>query len=267
MMHPLITLVVVVAATWPSWRWYLERVGSAPEDAVTLALTALFLGALAVARRHQARTLRSVPLWTVAFLLIVYAIGWFVLPPIARAAIAVAATLFVLHTAVFKDRPPFAFWGLTTLALPVLPSLQFVLGYPLRAVSAAATVGLLRAHGFSVERQGTLLVWRDDLIQFDAACSGVNMLWATMMLTLMGCVLFRLRALQVLVATTLSIGVVVVANVLRTSSLFYLEAGLIPKAAGWWHEAVGVAAFVLSATMILWLLRRLRDGEATEWAR
>jgi exosortase/archaeosortase family protein len=266
-MHPLIMAVLVVAATWDSWRWYLARVASAPEDAATLVVAALFLGALGVARRDQAETLRSVPLWTVVCLLVAYAIGCFVLPPIGRAAIAIAATLFVIHTAVFKDRPPFAFWGLIALALPVLPSLQFMLGYPLRSASAAATVVLLRAHGFIVERQGTLLAWRDELIQFDAACSGVNMLWASMMLTLMGCILFRLRALQVLVASVSTVVFVVVTNVLRTASLFYLESGFIPQAAGWWHEAVGVAAFMLSAGMIVWLLRWLRDGEAAAWAR
>jgi exosortase/archaeosortase family protein len=153
------------------------------------------------------------------------------------------------------------------LALPVLPSLQFVLGYPLRVVSAAITVTRLQSHGFLVERQGTFLAWRDEVIQFDAACSGVNMLWAGLLLTLMGCVLFRLRALQVTIAVLLSIIVAVAANVLRTSSLFYLEAGLIPWAAApWWHEAIGIAAFVVSAAMILWLLRRLRDWEMAAWA-
>jgi exosortase/archaeosortase family protein len=78
-------------------------------------------------------------------------------------------------------------------------------------------------------------------------------------------VLFRLRALQVMAAVASSILAVVAANVLRTSSLFYLEAGFIPQAPGWWHEAIGIAAFVMSAAMILWLLRRLRDWETFAW--
>ena len=45
--------------------------------------------------------------------------------------------------------------------------------------------------------------------------------------------------------------VVVAANMLRTSSLFYLESGFISQAPGWCHEAIGIAAFVLSAVLIL----------------
>ena len=265
-MHPLLAAMLVMAATWKSWWWYLERVGGSPEEAAALALTAVLLGVLGFARRHQIAAAHSAPLWTIALALTVYAGSTFVLPPIGRAAIAIAATLFAFHVAIFKERPPVAFWGLVALSLPVLPSLQFVLGYPLRVVSAAVTVTMLQAHGFGVERQGTFLAWRDEVIQFDAACSGVNMLWAGLMLTLMGCVLFRLRALQVIVAMMLSVIVVVVANVLRTSSLFYLEAGFIPQAPSWWHEAIGIAAFVLSAAMILWLLRKLREWEPFVWA-
>src|ERR1700738_5023470 len=85
---------------------------------------------------------------------------------------------------------------ITALALPVLPSLQFTLGYPMRIISAALAVPLLRAHGLDVARQGTFLLWRDEMIQFDAPCSGVNMLWAGLLLTPVGCVLLRLHPLK-----------------------------------------------------------------------
>jgi exosortase/archaeosortase family protein len=128
------------------------------------------------------------------------------------------------------------------------------------------TVALLQAQGFVLAQQGTFLVWRDEMIQFDAPCSGVNMLWAGLLLTLMGCVLFRLSAGKVLVASALSVVVIVACNVLRASSLFYLEAGLVPQAAGWWHEGIGIAAFMLSALVIVRLLGRLRNREAIAWA-
>ena len=55
----------------------------------------------------------------------------------------------------------------------------------------------------------------------------------------------------------------IAANVLRASSLFYLETGLVSQAPAWWHDGIGVAAFMLSAAITLWLLGRLRDREAT----
>jgi exosortase/archaeosortase family protein len=124
---------------------------------------------------------------------------------------------------------------------------------------------LLQAHGLVIARQGTFLLWRDEMIQFDAPCSGVNMLWAGLLLTLMGCVLFRLAAPKVIVAVAVSVALAIAGNVLRASSLFYVEAGLVPNAPAWWHDGAGIAAFMLSAAVTLWLLARLRDQETIQW--
>jgi exosortase/archaeosortase family protein len=263
-MHPYLVIALVVTATWDTWRWYALRIWDSPEEAASLVLTIVFLGALGVARRRNEAM--PLPLVPVALLLVAFAASYVMLPPIARAAIAVAATLYCCHLAAFKERPPVAFWGLVALALPVVPSLQFMLGYPMRLVSAALTVGLLQAHGLAVTRQGTFLVWRDELIQFDAPCSGVSMLWAGLLLTLMGCALFRFGVVKVIAAVALSLLPAIACNVLRATSLFYVETGLVPHAQAWWHEGIGIAAFTLSAAVTLWLLRRLRGGEAVPCA-
>jgi exosortase/archaeosortase family protein len=262
--HPHLVIALVLAATWDAWRWYVLRVWDSPEEAASLVLTIVFLGALGAARRRNEAM--PLPLVPVALLLAAFAASYALLPPIARAAIAVAATLYCCHVATFKERPPVAFWGLVALALPVVPSLQFTLGYPMRLVSAALTVGLLQAHGLVVTRQGTFLLWRDEIIQFDAPCSGVSMLWAGLLLTLMGCVLFRFGAIKVMIAMALSLGLAIACNVLRAASLFYVEAGLLPQAQVWWHEGIGIAAFTLSAAVTLWLLTRLRDEKAMSCA-
>jgi exosortase/archaeosortase family protein len=136
----------------------------------------------------------------------------------------------------------------------------------MRLVSAALSVGFLQAHGLAVTRQGTFLAWRGELIQFDAPCSGVNMLWAGLLLTLMGCVLFRFGVIKVVVAVALSLVLAIACNVLRAVSLFYVEAGLVPHAQAWWHEGIGLAAFTLSAAVTLWLLTRLRGRETVPCA-
>ena len=90
-------------------------------------------------------------------------------------------------------------------------------GVTLRINSAwRAPIGLtvsLQGHGLAVARQGTFLVWRDQLVQFDAPCSGVNMLWAGLLLTLMGCVLLRSGVLKVMAAIALSLVLVIAGNV------------------------------------------------------
>jgi exosortase/archaeosortase family protein len=165
------------------------------------------------------------------------------LPPIARAGIAAVTVLFCFYFAAFGKHPPLALCGLTALTLPVLPSLQFTLGYPMRIISAALAVPLLQAHGLDVAQQGTFLLWREEMIQFDAPCSGVNMLWAGLLLTLMACVLLRLHPLKVMVAVALSLLLAIACNVLSASSLFYVEAHLVARAPAWWHEGIGIAAF------------------------
>jgi exosortase/archaeosortase family protein len=259
-MQPILVSTLVVAATWDAWRWYVARVWDAPEEA--LALAVVLLGMLAFARTSEPRSPRPIPLVPVAVLLAVYAVSHAVMPPIMRAAVAIAATLFCFHIAVLRERPPIAFWGLVALALPVLPSLQFTLGYPMRIVSAALAVALLQAHGLLVARQGTFLVWHDEMVQFDAPCSGVNMLWAGLLLTLTGCVLLRLPPLKVVIAVLLSVALAIAGNVLRAASLFYVEAGLIPDAPGWWHDGIGIVAFMLSAVVTIRLLGRLRGRDA-----
>jgi exosortase/archaeosortase family protein len=264
-MSPLLIATVVMAATWNAWWWYFARVAVDPEEAASLILTVVFLCGIGIARRRLPAPPRPPALVPAAALLAAFALSQSFLPPIARAAIAIAASLFCLYHAAFNDRPPFAFWGLAALALPVLPSLQFVLGYPMRVVSAMMAVALLQAQGLAVARQGTFLVWHDQMIQFDAPCSGVNMLWAGLLLTLMACVWLRLTLARVAVAVTVSVALAVAGNVLRAASLFYVEAGLIAPAPAWWHDGIGIAAFTLSAAVTLWLLGRLRQREPRAW--
>jgi exosortase/archaeosortase family protein len=118
---------------------------------------------------------------------------------------------------------------------------------------------LLQAQGLAVARQGTFLLWRGETVDFDAPCSGVNMLWVGLLLTLMGCVLFRLGAVKVAVAIALSVALSIASNALRASSLFYVETGFFAHSPAWWHDGIGLAAFAASAMAMLWLLGRLRD--------
>ena len=66
--------------------------------------------------------------------------------------------------------------GLSLLSLPLLASLQFYAGYPLRVVTAEASRWLLAA-GFSAQRSGASLLVNGQLVIVDAPCSGVQMLW------------------------------------------------------------------------------------------
>jgi exosortase/archaeosortase family protein len=264
MMHPTLASALVVVATWESWRFYFGRVAATPDDALALIVVVLVVG-MAGVRRSPLAPVTRLPLAALALLLAGYAASRLVLPPIARAGLAVALTLFCFHVTVFRQRPPPAVWGLSGLALPILPSLQFVLGYPLRVAAAALTVGRLNAHGLAVERQGTFLVWQGATVQLDAPCSGVSMLWVGLLFTLLACTLLELGAVKTLVAAVSSLVLAIAGNVLRTASLFYIETGFTAPVPSWWHEAIGLAAFALSTGAMGWVLVRLQACGRPLW--
>lgn len=266
-MHPVWLVFAALVACWDAWRWYLQRVLATPEEAVALIVA---IG-LTVAARPVACPLPVLSKaslwpdagrgrgwgdaggsWSLLALLAVYILALPFAPPILRAGIAVLALLYAL------DRtPPPALWIMGLLATPVVPTLQFYLGYPLRIVSAAVSVVLLRLNGLAVERQGTYLAWRGELVQFDAPCSGVSMLWAGLLLTAMLAYVHRLRWMQlgtVLLGCTM---VVTVANILRATSLFFLETKQIASAPQWLHEGSGLAAFAVAGLAMAWLTSRL----------
>jgi len=266
-MGGLMSLMVVIAATWHAWRWYLNRIMIAPEEGAALAMSAGFVIALAWRERCSSTqsALRDGP-WQPGFhltgLLMLYGLSFATaMPPIGRAALAVCAAVACLYGALLDRKPPLALYALIALSLPVLPSLQMTFGYGMRVVSAAMTVGLLRAQGLGVERQGTFLVWRGEMVQFDAPCSGVNMVWAGLLIALMGSIALRLSIWRTALAVLAGAALAVAGNVLRASSLFYVEAGLIaglPSAA---HEAIGIVAFVLCAAGLALVLRALEPVE------
>jgi exosortase/archaeosortase family protein len=256
MMASLITSALVLLATWESWQWYVRRIRATPEDILALIVTVAVL-AVAAARADRRAPRASLPLSTLTLLLTGYAASRGVMPPLVRAGLALGMVLFCLNLTIFRQRPPVALWGLAALALPVLPSLHFVLGYPLRIASATLAVVLISAHGLAVERQGTFLIWQGAMVDFDAPCSGVNMLWAGLLFTLMGCALLKLGAGPTAIAAACCVLLAVAGNVLRTTSLFYLEAGLIGRPPAWWHEGIGLVAFALSTMLMLGMLVRM----------
>lgn len=255
---PFAVISIVAASTWSSWFWYAQRISATPEEGLALLLTALLVTGTGLAKHARQETL---PLGPIAALLALYALTTVTLPPIFPAAFSAVLVLGLLYRVLHGASPPVAFYGLVALSLPVVPSLQFVLGYPMRLVSASATVALLELQGLAVAREGTYLVWAGERIQFDAPCSGVNMLWAGLTLTLMACTLWRSRLAMTAIALLLTVISTIAANVLRATSLFYVEAGVFKISAPGLHEGIGIIAFVISALAMLFVLQRLRTWE------
>jgi hypothetical protein len=138
-----------------------------------------FLGYSAAQSLRQHKGYFEFSLWPVAVMLVVYGLSFLLpIPSIIRTAIALVTVSMVIYGLFFGKHPPLSFWPLIVISLPVVPSLQFYLGYPARYISASLTVPLLQMQGLAVTQSGTNLVWQNQMLQFDAPCSGVTMLWA-----------------------------------------------------------------------------------------
>ena len=177
--------------------------------------------------------------------------GW---PALARACLGVSALAITLAAVLDGSRPRLPLWAMLLLALPVVSSLQFYLGYPLRAFAAWATAAGLGVFGMAVQPAGASLQWRGQTVLVDAPCSGVHMLWVGLFLTTALSYLQRARALRFTLNAVCAVTIVVIANVLRNTLLFLKEARVVDLPE-WTHAVTGVGAFLLTAAVIATVAR------------
>jgi exosortase len=238
------------ACFWPVWRWYVERLDDGSDE--PWALVALLAAvALSWPRQGWRWNARDPLLLAAAALTLLYALLAPFAPPLPRALLAVAALgCCWVSVGGTRDKLP-AVTCLLLLSVPVIASLQFYAGYPLRTATAAGATGLLNFFGGEVARLGTSMVEHGRVVVVDAPCSGVRMLWTG---TLLCAALAAMRARSGWRAMLLSLGlvlpIVLAANALRAALLFLIEtADATPPA--WLHPAVGMFTFAIVGALLL----------------
>ncbi|HZN05333.1 MAG TPA: hypothetical protein VFB65_01050, partial [Pyrinomonadaceae bacterium] len=85
-----------------------------------------------------------------ALVILLYVVTYPVFPPLARAGLAFTAIAVTVSVVRFGKPLHPGVLGLLWLSLPLVPSLQFYLGYPLRLLVAAVAAPILRLGGFAV---------------------------------------------------------------------------------------------------------------------
>lgn len=237
-------MVAVLVAGWNAWRLLLGRIDD-PTSAALIVLVAAMLGwrfAVSGALRLRA--------WPVATGLVLYAIACVLAPALLQIGVATGVLTIVASCGMRLPRLPLA--GLAVLLLPVLPTLDFLLAYPLRRLSAIVAVVLLRMNGVGVTLNGIALEWQGQQLLFDGPCSGVRMLWATLMLASVVALVRHHRPLAYAATLAVATAIAVLGNALRAASLFYLESGAIYQLQGpVAHEAVGLLSFAMVACALV----------------
>ncbi len=189
-----------------------------------------------------------------------YAAAYPFLPELGRAllyALALGAVLSVLGV---SRRAAGWAGALLLLAVPTVPTVQFIAGYPLRALVAEGAAGLIRLQGTPVQVRGALLEWAGGTVAVDAPCSGIQMLWSGAWLACAAGGWLRLGALAGLRLLTGTGLLVVAGNIVRAAMLFQLETGRVPSVP-WMHEGVGLAVFATVCAGVValaaWIARRV----------
>lgn len=252
------TLFLVIAqllAFWPVWRWYVGRVGDSTDQ--SWALLALATALFFVLRKKSSTWVIERSLTIPILLVLLYVVTYPLFPPLARAGLAVTAIAVTVSVVRFGKLLHPGVLGLFWLSLPLVPSLQFYLGYPLRMLVGSLTAPILRMGGFAVVQEGTCLNWAGQLIWIDAPCSGIRMLWVGLYLTFTLVCIYELRPFKTLILLIAALFAIIGGNVFRAVALFYLESGVYPMP-GWAHDYTGMVAFALVATGIVAAVQFIR---------
>jgi exosortase/archaeosortase family protein len=238
-------------ALLPVWRWSAARFMDGSDDPLgIIALAAL--AAMVVRDRNQFVHEPRLG-WLIGSMILVAlaALSAGTLPALARGIVAVLGVCGVLMALRHPTQPMVAFTGLALLALPILSSLQFFVGYPLRVVTAEASSVLLAAFGVDAVRSGSTLAIDGRLVMVDAACSGIHMAWVAYFTACVAGIWWRvpdrlfLRCIPIISITVLA------GNVLRNTVLVAKESELLAWP-DWTHAAAGLVVFIAVCAFILW---------------
>ena len=255
-------LALQAGALIPTWWWMSRRLVDGSDDPMGVLALAV-LGWLVWTLRHELRCaprlgwLALASAGTLAATLLRTGIGpLHAVPPLLAALVALLALAAGLMAVMPRRVAAAAVLGLSVLALPILSSLQFYAGFPLRVITAEASRWLLMPF-FEVQREAASLVVDGRLVIVDAPCSGVQMAWCGYFVA---CVvaLWVGRSSRGFLARLPWVGLVVLgANVLRNSLLVAFEGAGMPLGE-MWHQAIGLVVLAAACAEVAWLMAPLR---------
>lgn len=252
-------LALLALALWPTWWWMGQRMVDGSDDPLGIMALAALAGLLWQHRHHLSPTPRlGFQMAALAGAVLTTALHQ-QLPDLVVALIgllSVAAGLIAFLPARVATAPVL---GLSVLSLPLLASLQFYAGFPLRVVTAEASRWLLSiAH--TVERTGSSLVVNGQLIIVDAPCSGVQMAWLGYFTACVVALASHQANKTFLLRLPIVGALVLLGNVARNTMLVAAQASGTHLSA-WGHDAVGLLVLAAVCGGIAWAMGRTITAE------
>jgi exosortase/archaeosortase family protein len=252
--QPFLWLSLQVAALWPQWKWYAQRLVDGSDE--PLGMIALLALLFFVVRAAPLLRREPDPRWLcVAGALSITSVFAMQVTPLFAALIGVLALAAALAAWLPARTPRVPYAGLLVLSLPLLSSLQFFAGYPLRIVTAQLSCWFLQIAGFHAARSGSSIFVGSQWVIVDAPCSGIQMAWMAYFAA------FAAAAAQaipdrILLRRLPFVGMLVLAgNTLRNTILVAWEArGSAPGEL--WHQAIGLIVLAAVCLLVFTLMKK-----------
>jgi exosortase/archaeosortase family protein len=243
-------------AALPLAVWYGQRVSDRSDEPLgVVALLAAVGWVIARFRDAKERSRVSLrPVWMIggAVVLVMMQAPPLLYFPMLSGLLAVA----ILGISVEMSHGKPGILALLVLSLPIIASLDFYAGYPLRLAAVHISVMLLNVAGLGVERAGLTLLDGGNAVGMDPACAGVRMLWTTCFTAAVVATLRRFSWPQMLLLTLGAVGCAVLGNGLRAAIVFFPESGRVhwPE---WAHAGAGLVVHGLVLTAVFCLGDRM----------
>lgn len=242
------TWILLAAAVFPTLLWFFRRLDDGSDEPYGLIPLGIAL-LLALRDRQSIRGDHiSRAVGALILLIAVCAIG--TLPPMIRAGLSV--TGLAAWTGLHRKA---GMVGLLVLSLPVIASLQFYAGFPLRLAAAEGAVRLLDCAGLVVSRSGVEITLGGAAICVDPACSGVRMLWHACIAAMALAAYHRCSPVHTMAAGVAAVLLVIPANAVRSAWLVLIESGKLGSHPPG-HDLVGLVCFTAVIVPLAWWISR-----------
>jgi exosortase/archaeosortase family protein len=240
-------LTAQIATFWSVWLWYISRMldGSDEPWGIIALLTVSFL----VFKKGVWAMPTPSALVIASAIALIYSLSYGFTPPLIRGGLAVIAIGFSISAICYGRTIQTGIIGLMLLSLPLIASLQFYGGFPIRVITAYVSSFLLGLFGYSVQPQGTLLYWLGEVVAVDAPCAGIKMLWTGLYLNFTLAAWRELNFLTTWLSTSFTLFSVFIGNIFRATLLFFTESGII-DAPDFAHQTIGLIVFAIVATAV-----------------
>ncbi|MGB6220813.1 exosortase/archaeosortase family protein [Haloferula sp.] len=235
---PVPAVIAFVISILPLLAWYGRRVSDRSDEPLgVIALGVALVMLVMASRQRNSDQIRILPGRMVVGAATLSALQMSEITrfPLLTGLLAVAVIAF----SVKMPRGKAGIIALLVLSLPLVASLDFYAGYPLRLVAAEMTKILLNLAGIPVEKAGVMLIDGDRLVGIDPPCAGIRMLWTSCFVAAVLAARMRLSCLRTLALLAIALACVVMGNGLRAALVFLPESGRVewPE---WAHPAAGL---------------------------